>query len=296
MRGTIPVTFTAPFEHDFYLKGLERSIMVVKSCFETACGAKPSVRSGMHWMLENSEAALRIRSENPSAMIQPEMGEAAGICWRLGNNMTTLMDRKIGFNKHLKMMRHGEAQYGRKDPHGKDFFKDFELELYVAAKLCDNKTRTVDLNKPGHPFDITYHNDLQIECKHPTSGGGIASAITAFGKELASANQKGVMVFAIEDVLELTKMPIVRTPMELTGYVNARCKEALDPLTKGWMQNYNTYPCILGIFMMASAPTYIKEGIPTDFVLQIVNMPGPSRPSGIKAIDMLFREFEAALR
>lgn len=288
--------FSAPLDHEFYLKGLDHCIMVVRASFETACDAKPSVSSGMHWLLENSEAALAIKTNTPFKKLPPEMAEAAGICWRLGNSMLTLMDRRIAFDEHLKMMRKGDAQYGQKDPQGRERFKDFELELLVTAKLCDLSTRAVELKPPGDPFDITLSNKLQIECKHPTSEGGMAGAITDFGKELDATNQKGAIVFAIEDVLELSKMPIVGTPAELTAYVNARCEAVLSPKTKGWILNFEAHPNILGIYFMASVPTYFSEGCSTDFLLQIVTQVGPTRSSGSRETDALFREFLTALQ
>src|SRR5436190_23872643 len=98
------MAFSAPLDSDFYLKRLDHCIMVVRNSFETACKAKPAASSGIHWMLENSEAALAIKTNTPTKKLSPEMAEAAGICWRLGHSMLTLLDRKIIFANHLMMM------------------------------------------------------------------------------------------------------------------------------------------------------------------------------------------------
>lgn len=281
--------------NDLYLKELDRRVVIVRTCFKKACG-EISKSSGVHRMLEAAESALTLRTGNPDAKLHPDAGKACCIVWRLANSLQILLERRIRFDQHLKVMRNGDALFGQKDAPGKEGFKDFELELYVAAQLCDRNSRKVELHPPGHPFDITFAEALRIECKHPLSESKMAGAITDLGKALDVEGANGALVFAVEDVLELAKMPIVGSSEEIASLVQLRCEAVLSPRTKGWRLNFDNYPSILGIYFTTAAPVFVEEGGRTDAILYPLNVSGPTRGSGDPKVDSLFREFLVAMR
>jgi hypothetical protein len=154
--------------HDQFWRTLDLRLTVVRSCFRDACG-ELSAKSGIHHAMAHVDEAIALASQDSKAKLSPDMGRAMGLIWRLGNSLTILAERRIDYSNHLKMMRHGEAVFGQRDPQDKTTFKDFELEIHVAAQLCDRSKRRIALHEPGQPFDITMGDALRIECKHPSA-------------------------------------------------------------------------------------------------------------------------------
>jgi hypothetical protein len=280
---------------DFFWKTLDLRLCTVRSCFKAACDVL-SKKSGIHWAMETVEAAVAQAAREPKAKLAPDMGRAIGLIWRLGNSLTILAERRIDFTQHLKLMRHGEARFGQRDPQDETHFKDFELELNVAAQLCDRSARNIQLHPPGHAFDITMGDIFRVDCKHPTSEKGIAQAITDFGKALGEAGEKGAIVIALEDVLELSGIPLITKEEEIVLYAKSRMDPIIGTRAQGWIRNFEANESILGIYFTATAPVFIDDGTTGSFALIPLVIPGPTRTCGCQPIDTLLREFVIGMR
>ncbi len=255
---------------DLYRRELDRRALIVSHCFKEAWGTIPS-ESNLARALKLVEDILALgpRSD-PSIKLSTDMAWAAGLIWRLAFIFQTLLERKISFRQHLKTMRSGNLRFGQKDAGGSGEFKDFELELCIAAQLCDRSNRPIVLHEPGHPFDITFGEVIKIECKHPSSEKKIASAITDFGKALKEENAEGFFVLAMEDVLELGNLPVVSSTEETMLIAQARFDEVLALRFDGWAKNFTANDGILGVCIQSSAQVFLRVGPSADsFILPL---------------------------
>lgn len=253
---------------------LDLRILTVEWCFRDA-KVEIAASSDLYRLLEQAKAGHAIGSKNDaSKKLHPDMGKAIATIWRLANTFQILSERKISFAQHLKVMKRGDTEFGQKDEPGKEKFKDFELELYVAALLCDRTARPVQLHEPGHPFDITFGDLIDIECKHPSSESKIAEAITECGKALRSAGRQGSVILGMEDVLELGQIPLFNSPKDVLEFAQARFNPVLQRRVQGWRTNFEAYPEILSIYFMGSVPVFLNEGNTASFTLYPLTMPG----------------------
>jgi hypothetical protein len=276
---------------DMFLKVLDHRIGIVQWCFKEACGSIPE-SSDLHRDLELAEVVLAIgRCGEPGKKLTPEMGRAVGLVWRLANSFTILKQSGIGFAQHLKAMKDGQTEFGLRSSETEGGFKDFELELHVAALLSDRGLKGVRLHEPGHPFDISIQDSLQLECVHPSSGKGIAKQITKFGKDLSRAGKCGAMVVGMEDVLQLGRLPLVKSPSDVLAYAQVGLDTILDDRGEGWIKNFEANEAITTIYFTATAPVFLDEGNTASFSLFPLNALGPRRLTGDKGLDLLVEQF-----
>lgn len=255
---------------------LDRRILVVSTCFAEACGALPPDSEPAKF-LALARTALGIPRSQP---LKPELALAKAAVWRMAQAFQTLRAKRMDFSQHLQMMlKGGMPNYGVPDDSGQHTFKDFELELHVAGLLLEWSEASIELHPPGHPFDLSF-GPLRVDFKHPSSANGIAKSISRFGQKLSEQELKGVIVFGVEDVLELAHLPILESPEAIGPYLEARCIESFSGHMHRWEEAFQRWSGILGVYFMATAPVYFREGERVDFILCPLRHPLGLRRTG----------------
>ena len=106
----------------------------------------------------------------------------------------------------LRNITTGTVDFGvRRTPNAQShYFKDFELELYVAAQCINDGVHNVALNPVSNaPDGDLFLESLRCEVKHPNSLGHLRENLKDFNEEIRNRNMYGVFVTGIEDMFNV---------------------------------------------------------------------------------------------
>jgi hypothetical protein len=140
---------------------------------------------------------------------QHEFLENARACtamWDLSETLRLCDSRGLDMSTHLRNITTGTVDYGipaapRTHSH---YFKDFQLELFVAAQCITARVPHVALNAVSNaPDGDLVLETLRCEVKHPNSLGQLSRNLKDFNNEIRDRNLYGVFVTGIEDMFNV---------------------------------------------------------------------------------------------
>jgi hypothetical protein len=173
-----------------------------------AAGAVLNPGEGLAQALTQAEVVAR--NNGPVRGIpQHEFLANARACtamWDLAGMLRTCDTRGLNMTAHLRNITTGTVDFGvPAAPNSQShYFKDFQLELYVAAQCITDNVPQVALNPvPNAPDGDLYLETLRCEIKHPNSLGQLSDYLKKFNKALQDRNLYGVFVTGIEDMFSV---------------------------------------------------------------------------------------------
>jgi hypothetical protein len=164
----------------------------------------PDEGYGLHYMIEETEGVLNQEKKDirEADLINETIKSVKGIqsLWALTESQKILDSKGIEYHSQLMNCREGKIDFGEKEENRKDiYYKDFELEIFIAAMIAANTNLKVELPQDQGPFDVIIESDIAIQIKHPTNINNAFNQLGKFGKNLDRLHCKGIFAVGHED-------------------------------------------------------------------------------------------------
>jgi uncharacterized protein (DUF1330 family) len=164
----------------------------------------PEKGYGLQYMIEETEAVLRQEKKDLRQvdLMHETIKSIKGLqsLLILTESLKTLDKRQINYHSQLMNCRTGNIDYGEREQKQKDiYYKDFELEIFIAAQLADKTDLKVILPQDQGPFDIIVESDFAIQVKHPSNIENAFDRLGKFQRDLAQSDLKGIFAVGHED-------------------------------------------------------------------------------------------------
>lgn len=228
-------------------KELKRRVTAVRLVLQQSKATPPPGSPFSEALQEAEELADGIVSQKPAT---DENVEAtilqASVIWNLYDILVKCQAAGLNREAHLRNMNAGTTDFG-KPAFGPNhnhliYFKDFEFELLVAAKLSEKAAAISFAATPNDPrFDILA-DGLWISVKHPNSAKQLGKQLAGFQQLLERDGEYGLFAIAIEDIAALAndQDPIFR-------------QKAFAELTDLVLQRAHARARIVGVIVTSSA-------------------------------------------
>ncbi|MBI3786701.1 MAG: dihydrofolate reductase [Ignavibacteriales bacterium] len=167
----------------------------------------PNEGYGLQYMVKETEAVLKQEKKDvetndfKNEAIKSIKGLQALIAL---TESLMILDRKgIDYHSQLVNCRTGNIDYGQRAQQQKDiYYKDFELEIFIAAQLAANTDLNIRLPQDQGPFDILLGKDVAIQVYHPSNIDNTFDKLGKFGKRLIKSNLTGIFAVGHEDAFD----------------------------------------------------------------------------------------------
>jgi Protein of unknown function (DUF2934) len=164
--------------------------------------------------------------------------KAACVAWNLAETLRPCVSRGLNMKSQLTNLKTGTVDYGVRD-HGDNYFKDYELELYVAAECIKKGLPNVGLNSVGNaPDGDLYLESLRGEVKHLDSFKQANKCLKSFNEALRGNNMYGVIAMGIEDMYEIAPPRMFDTEAQWNDWIAEKRME-VDFNAKRYYQTVN---------------------------------------------------------
>ena len=183
----------------------------------------PTNGYGLEFIIRETQLFLDAFHEEvtPEEIEQRIIQSAKGIhaLWALTDSIQVLDSHNIDYSNQLLNCRAGNIEYGVREGQRRDiFYKDFELEIFLAAKIADNTTYQVILPQNQGPFDIEIDGQIMIQIKHPSSIRNVHRYISDFNNTLIENNLYGLFAIGLEDMYRLGERITFNSEEDFTAY------------------------------------------------------------------------------
>jgi hypothetical protein len=160
-------------------------------------------------------------------------------------------------------MTTGSTDYGvpaeTKDPRRKIYFKDFELELFIAARCIQKSLIPVLSDKPNAPLADLRVGDLAISVKHPDSLASLERNIRKFNAALREAHAFGIFAAGLEDAFRMAAAPEFADDSDAQEWL--RCKrQEIENFGRAFLEYASRCEQVLATLQVATFPQRIASG------------------------------------
>ncbi len=164
----------------------------------------PEKGYGLQYMIEETEAVLnQVKKDVREADLNREIvNSIKGIqsLWTLTESLMLLDKKRVNYHSQLTNCKAGKIDYGEQATKQKDiYYKDFELEIFLAGQLANNTELKVELPQDQGPFDIVVESNVAIQVKHPSNIDNAFERLGKFDADLAHSHCKGIFAVGHED-------------------------------------------------------------------------------------------------
>lgn len=140
--------------------------------------------------------------------------------------------RSIDFSTPFSKMIYGDYDFGLPSLQNGSY-KDFELELFIAAK-CAAGELTTEIPVDDDNNDVICEG-LEIQCNHPNGLTNLKEKVKKFEKRLNKSGSFGVLAIGLEDAFNYdTTISTAETSYQ--AWLNGRRKKIEEDV--GWVMNH----------------------------------------------------------
>jgi hypothetical protein len=208
---------------------LKRRVIEIRGLLENA-GAVLVPGEGLEQSLAEAEAVANgIKSVRQGTELSYiDTARAITSVWNLSETLRPCVAYGLDLDEHLRTITTGSMDYGTpRQPSAptSHIFKDFELELFVAAR-CINGGLKVALNPiKNDPSGDLFAGTVRIEVKHPDSVGKLESLLRKFNTALYNSVMYGVFVVGLEDIFQVQPTTVFATDAEWRAWLDTKAQE-----------------------------------------------------------------------
>lgn len=165
-------------------------------------------------------AALAAKGASVSDEELTKLVPECHVVWALYDSVKDCVDAGLDVTNHLAQLTTGSLDFGVPAASGSKtiFFKDFELELFVAGQLAKRGFPVQFSEKQNDPSGEFLVKDVLFEAKHPNSTGGLDSLMRKFNGQLQKRNSYGVFVTAVEDAFSMADKNVFASEEEFLAW------------------------------------------------------------------------------
>jgi hypothetical protein len=210
---------------------LKRRVTEIRQLLSRA-GATLVPGQGLEQALAEAEAIAdgikSVREGNEQSYI--DSARAVASVWSFSETLRPCIARGLNLDAHLRTVTTGSLNFGvprapTAPPH-EIFFKDFELELFVAARCINGGIAHVALNPIANdPSGDLFVESLRVEVKHPDSLGQLDRMMREFHGALRHNGMYGVFIVGLEDVFQVQPTSVFATDADWRAWLDSKAQE-----------------------------------------------------------------------
>lgn len=210
---------------------LKRRVTEIRQLL-TKAGANLVSGQGLERALAEAEAVAdgikSVRQGNQQAYI--DSARAMTSVWNFSETLRPCIARGLNLDGHLRTLTTGSLNYGVPRspgaPPNEIFFKDFELELFVAARCINGGIANVALNPiMNDPSGDLFIETLRVEVKHPDSLGQLDRMMREFNGALRHNGMYGLFVVGLEDVFRVQPTSVFASDADWKTWLDSKAQE-----------------------------------------------------------------------
>jgi hypothetical protein len=181
---------------------------------------------GLSQALEEAESLVR-GEQAQEFLTESEIRksiEQIHVIMALGEVLEICVSGGLDVSSHLRQISTGSTDYGTPDTgSGKSiYYKDFELELFIAAALLREGLNVKLLTLHNDPRGDLKFGNFFIEVKHPNSLGQLEKLLRKFNGRMKNNNTFGAFVVGIEDAFGLGDKSEFHTREEYDAWLRSK--------------------------------------------------------------------------
>tara|TARA_R110002167_G_scaffold148524_2_gene341499 strand:- start:7789 stop:8826 length:1038 start_codon:yes stop_codon:yes gene_type:complete len=146
--------------------------------------------------------------------------------WSFSETLRPCVAYGLDLDEHLRTVTTGSLDYGSPRQSGTNhIFKDFELELLIAAR-CLSGGLDVSLNPiKNDPSGDLFVETLRVEVKHPDSVKQLESLLRKFNTALYKDGMYGVIAVGLEDIFQVNPTEVFATDADWKSWFDSQAQE-----------------------------------------------------------------------
>lgn len=214
--------------HDNFWNELLRRATWIRSVYSSQKIQMPA-GEGLPRALDEAEACAR-GTKKPGSVPDADVTFAISSChvvWALYDSIKGCLDAGLNVRSQLTNIATGTTDYGvPADPRSAKaiFFKDFEAELFIAARLAAAGLPVTFLEEANDPRGDMKVQSVLIEVKQPNSVKIQERLMRKFNGQLQRDGSFGVFVTAVEDAFQLAP-PAFLASQDLEAWRDMKANE-----------------------------------------------------------------------
>jgi hypothetical protein len=220
---------------------------------------------GLELALKKSEAWVdaAIAKSTLSQATSLADAEAASVVYTLSETLENCFRAGLPLQADLRNITTGSIDYG--EPAEGDasrqqiYFKDFELELFIAARcLTTMPVRLSD--QPNDPLADLHAGILPIQVKHPDSVPRLERNIKRFNAKLRVADRYGIFAAGLEDAFRLDPGQSFSSESAAQEWLSGKRRD-MEIFGRSFLECASRCARILATIQVTTFPVIVANGL-----------------------------------